>query len=361
MAPGRFRLSWVLAATLAVYLLTLVVMLRWHWALGPPHTQASLSLMISFGLCAALLGLSSILVALAALHWTRRASGLVAGVAVMGLFFQPFFDWDDFLIWQLLVMFGMQTGCLVVALLAARGLGCGLGFLDAGERWKEKPRLNRGAAVLDIRHPYPHRCGGFAFCGATRLATNHSDAARPGNQHCRRVWRGDRRVDGPLGVLRMVACHSQGGGAHPGRSDGRSRLHHGRSVLRALVQLAVVCRCHVDAGLVHDDSLLHAAGSWVSVLAAESGVERRWRTMKTANRAAPPFELLFTWETSCRTSEFRSEIDLKELPEPHPNHSGSHSPRRLHRVHWRSRPFGFLAFQHHSLPRALVPMRQVSL
>ena len=54
MAPGRFRLSWVLAATLAVYLLTLGVMLRWHWALGPPHTQASLSLMISFGLCAAL-------------------------------------------------------------------------------------------------------------------------------------------------------------------------------------------------------------------------------------------------------------------------------------------------------------------
>jgi hypothetical protein len=48
-------------------------MLRWHWALGPPHTQASLSLMISFGLCAALLGLSSILAALAALHWTRRA------------------------------------------------------------------------------------------------------------------------------------------------------------------------------------------------------------------------------------------------------------------------------------------------
>jgi hypothetical protein len=41
--------------------------------------------MISFGLCAALLGLSSILVALAALHWTRRASGLMAGVAVLGL------------------------------------------------------------------------------------------------------------------------------------------------------------------------------------------------------------------------------------------------------------------------------------
>ncbi len=152
MAPGRFRLSWVLAATLAVYLVTLGVMLRWHWAFGPPHTQASLALMISFGLCAALLGLSSILVALAALHWTRRASGLVAGVAVIGLYFKPFLDWDDFLIWQVLVMFGVQTGCLVVALLAARSLGCGLAILDAGQRWKERPRLNKALrfSIFDI-------------------------------------------------------------------------------------------------------------------------------------------------------------------------------------------------------------------
>ena len=143
MAPGRFRVSWVLGATLAVYLLTLGVMLRWHWSLGPPHTQASLSLMISFGLCAALLGLSSILVALATLHWTRRASGLVAGVAVMGLFFKPFFDWDGFLIWQLLVMYGTQTGCLVAALLAARSLGRGLAFVDAFGRWEGKPTTNK--------------------------------------------------------------------------------------------------------------------------------------------------------------------------------------------------------------------------
>ena len=152
MAPGRFRLSWDLAATLAVYLLTLAVMLRWHWSLGPPHTQASLSLMISFGLCAALLGLSSILVALAALHWTRRASGLVAGVAVMGLFFNPFFNWDDFLISQLLVMFGTQTGCLVVALLVARSLGCGLAFVDAQGRRKGKSRSTKPLrfSIFDI-------------------------------------------------------------------------------------------------------------------------------------------------------------------------------------------------------------------
>jgi hypothetical protein len=152
MAPGRFRASWVLAATLAVYLLTLGVMLRWHWALGPPHTQASLSLMISFGLCAALLGLSSIMVALAALHWTRRAAGLVAGVAVMGMFFSPFFDWDGFLISQLLLMFGAQTGCLFVALLAARSLGYGLAFVDGGARWDGKPTLNKALrfSIFDI-------------------------------------------------------------------------------------------------------------------------------------------------------------------------------------------------------------------
>ena len=152
MTSGRFRLSWVLAATLAVYLITLGVMLRWHWALGAPHTQASLSLMISFGLCAALLGLSSILVALAALHWTRRASGLVAGLAVIGLFFNPFFDWDGFLIAQLLVMFGVQTVCLVVALIVARSLGCGLAFVDVGVNWKGKPGSNKALrfSIFDI-------------------------------------------------------------------------------------------------------------------------------------------------------------------------------------------------------------------
>jgi len=173
MAPARFRLSWVLAATVAVYLLTLGVMLRRHWALGPPHTQASLSLMISFGLSAALLGLSSILVALAALHWTRRASGLVAGVAVTGLCFNPFFDWDRFLIWQLLVMFGVQTGCLVVALLAARSLGCGLAFVDAGGRWNGKAQSDKALrfSIFDI----------LVFTAAVALLFAVMRGSRPSN------------------------------------------------------------------------------------------------------------------------------------------------------------------------------------
>ena len=152
MLPGQFRLLWVLAATLPVYLLTIGVMLRWHWALGPPHTQATLSLMIALGLCAALLGLSSIQVAAAALHWTRRASALIAGVALMSLLFNPFFEWDGFLISQLLLMFGVQTACVAVALLAARSLGYGLAFKDAGGQWHGKPWSNKALqfSIFDI-------------------------------------------------------------------------------------------------------------------------------------------------------------------------------------------------------------------
>jgi hypothetical protein len=140
--PKYFRLTWGLTATLAVYLLALGVMLKWHWALGPPHTQASAWLMIAFGLLTALLGLSSMLAALAAVHWTRRASAVVVGVAVMGWFFIPYFDWDRFLIWQLLVMLGVQTACIAIALLAARWLGYGLVFADAAGRWEAKPTVS---------------------------------------------------------------------------------------------------------------------------------------------------------------------------------------------------------------------------
>jgi hypothetical protein len=95
--------------------------------------------MISFGLCAALLGLSSILVALAALHWTRVVSGLVVAIALVCLFFNPVFVFDAFLLWQLLVIIGVQTGCLVVALVTARSLGWRLAFVDAEWRWQDKP------------------------------------------------------------------------------------------------------------------------------------------------------------------------------------------------------------------------------
>jgi hypothetical protein len=152
MVSKPFRLIAILAAILAAYFLTLGVMLRWHWSLGPPHTQPSPWLMISFGLCAALLGLSSILVALAALHWTRRASALVVGVAALGLFFNPFFDWDRFLIWQVLVMLAVQTGCLIAALLAARSLGWRLASVDAPDQGNRQlpADVNLRFSIADI-------------------------------------------------------------------------------------------------------------------------------------------------------------------------------------------------------------------
>ena len=183
----------------------------------------------------------------------------------MGLFFKPFFDWDGFLIWQLLVMFGVQTGCLVVALVAARSLGRGLAFVDAGGRWEGKPTSNTDSAFLDLRHPDLHRRDGFAFRGDARLATHQPGDDRLRDQHRWRVWRSLRRIDGPLGMLRLVAGLSQSGGAHLRRSDGRGRLRPGRTVHFALVQLAVVRRCHVGASPVHDDPLPDAASPGVSV------------------------------------------------------------------------------------------------
>ncbi len=152
MLPKRFRLISILAVTLAVYSLAIGVLLRWHWLLGPPHTQSSPWLMFSFALCGAILGLFSILVAVAAFHWTRRASGFMVAVAVPGFFLGAFFDWDRFLIWQLLVMFSAQTGCLVVALIAAQLVGCRLAFVDDGLPPEPKPtsRTTLRFSISDI-------------------------------------------------------------------------------------------------------------------------------------------------------------------------------------------------------------------
>jgi hypothetical protein len=143
MVRERRNLAMVLASMLAAYLLTLAAMLRWHWEQGPPHTQATFSLMVAFGLCAALVGLSSVSVALAALHWTRRASGLLAGLAVLGLFWTRHFDWNGFLIWQMLVMFGVQTVVLVVILGIASFLGTSLVRLDQEGRGGSSPGTTR--------------------------------------------------------------------------------------------------------------------------------------------------------------------------------------------------------------------------
>ena len=70
----------------------------------------------------------------------------------MGFFFNPFFDGDGFLSSQLLLIFGAQTGCLVVALLAARSLECGLAFVDDLVRWTGEPGPNKALrfSIFDI-------------------------------------------------------------------------------------------------------------------------------------------------------------------------------------------------------------------
>jgi hypothetical protein len=151
MKRRQLRLISLLTATLAVYLPTLGAMLAWHWSLPPPHLQPSPMLMIAFGLWSALVGLSSIMVALAALHWTRRVAGLVAGVAVLALFFNPFLDWDPFLIWQVLVMFGVETVGLLFVLLMARSLGWCLAFVDARGQWEERRTAKRLTASTTLR------------------------------------------------------------------------------------------------------------------------------------------------------------------------------------------------------------------
>jgi hypothetical protein len=123
MDQRRFRLANVLAAILAAYLVAIGATLHWHWLQGPPHTQATFALMTSFGLCTALLGLSSVSIALATLHWTRRVSGLIAGLALLAFFWTPHFDWNQFLIWQMLVIYAVQTGFLVVSLGIASAFG----------------------------------------------------------------------------------------------------------------------------------------------------------------------------------------------------------------------------------------------
>jgi hypothetical protein len=120
MVGGNWNLSRFLAATVAAYALLLAGMIRWHWSQGPPYTQETPALLAAFGLSAALAGLLTIWGALTALHWTKRASGFIVGTAVLGGFWLLFSEWNRFLIWQLLVMFAVEIGVLILVLAIAR-------------------------------------------------------------------------------------------------------------------------------------------------------------------------------------------------------------------------------------------------
>ena len=128
---------------------------------------------------------------------------MVAGVAVLGLFFNPFFNWDGFLIWQLLVMSGVQTGGLVAALLAARARGCGLAFADAGEGWKGSDGSTQ-ALRFSIFDMLVFTAAAALLFAALRVAADGPGDGRFRSEHRRRIWHSAR------GLTVLWACFGSG-------------------------------------------------------------------------------------------------------------------------------------------------------
>jgi hypothetical protein len=113
---GRGRIFRILSIVIGCYAGLLAGGVRWHWAAGPPYYQATLGLQFAFATVAALVGLASIWSAFAAVHWSTRASGLIAAVAAVAGVLTFFFEWNDFLVWQLIAIVYAQLACLIVAL-----------------------------------------------------------------------------------------------------------------------------------------------------------------------------------------------------------------------------------------------------
>ena len=59
------------------------------------------------------------------LHWSKRMSGLIAATSVIAGLWLLFFDWNRFLIWQMVVLLAVQLACLVFVLGIFRVLGHG--------------------------------------------------------------------------------------------------------------------------------------------------------------------------------------------------------------------------------------------
>jgi hypothetical protein len=97
--------------------------IRWHFAAGPPFYEGSIGLLIAFAMIAALVGLVSIWASFAAVHWSTRASGLIAGAALMAGLATLFFDWNNFLIWQLIVLIFAEMACVIAVFGAFRLCG----------------------------------------------------------------------------------------------------------------------------------------------------------------------------------------------------------------------------------------------
>jgi hypothetical protein len=107
----------------ASYLILLAGGVRWHWSAGPPYERASPGLLLAFAAAAALVALVSIWSAFAAIHWSTRASGLLLGTAVVAGVLSAFLDWNNFFVWQLIVIIYAQLAFLIIAFAAVRLCG----------------------------------------------------------------------------------------------------------------------------------------------------------------------------------------------------------------------------------------------
>jgi hypothetical protein len=112
-----------LAIIVGCYAVLLAGGVRSHWAGGPPYERSSLGLQIAFAMVAALVGLASIWSAFAAVHWSTRASGLIATIAAVAGVLTFFFQWSDFLVWQLVAIVYAQLACLIMFLAGIRVCG----------------------------------------------------------------------------------------------------------------------------------------------------------------------------------------------------------------------------------------------
>ena len=133
----------IAAVILSTYALFAIGMLRWHTSHGSPYTQTTLGLLGVFAVCGALVGLLSVWAAHGMLHWSKRMSGLVAAVSILTGLWLLFFDWNRFLIWQMIVLLAVQLACLVFVLGFFRAIGLGiLHNLSTPDRMNELSRLS---------------------------------------------------------------------------------------------------------------------------------------------------------------------------------------------------------------------------
>jgi hypothetical protein len=138
-----------LALIVGSYAVALAAAVRWHWAGDPPYHRPTVSLCITFALVAALVGLISIWASFAAVRWSLRAAGLIVGAALLIGFATLFFEYNNFLIWQLFVLVAMCFACLITALSGVRL--CGYRVARDGTHSAAQPATSTSRAHYGVR------------------------------------------------------------------------------------------------------------------------------------------------------------------------------------------------------------------